>query len=65
VKFPGATRPSAFSPATHYRHRLAFRLLAIGPRDKSVRMLEIGSGVDEFAEQFLERLPNSRFLGGN
>ena len=41
------------SPATRYRRRLALRLLAEDRRNTSVRMLEIGSGAGQFAEEFL------------
>jgi SAM-dependent methyltransferase len=51
------------SPATRYRRRLAFRLVGIRWPDPSVRMLEIGSGAGQFAEEFLARAPRARFLG--
>ncbi len=51
------------APATLYRRRLAFRLLAIDPRDTAARMLEIGSGTGSFAQEFCARLPHCRFLG--
>jgi SAM-dependent methyltransferase len=54
---------SELSPATLYRRRLAFRLLAIHSRDDSARMLEIGSGTGKFAGEFHARLPQARYLG--
>jgi SAM-dependent methyltransferase len=51
------------SPATRYRRRLALRLLGIAPHNASVRMLEIGSGAGQFAEEFLARAPRAQFLG--
>ena len=52
------------SPATRYRRRLALRLLL--DRDMHappVRMLEIGSGAGQFAEEFLAQAPRAQFLG--
>jgi SAM-dependent methyltransferase len=51
------------SPATRYRRRLALRLLGIAPHSASVRLLEIGSGAGQFAEEFLARAPRAQFLG--
>ena len=51
------------APATLYRRRLAFELLAVDPRDHSARMLEIGSGTGCFALDFNARYPHCRFLG--
>ncbi len=51
------------SPATLYRRRLSFKLLGIGVRDHSARLLEIGSGTGEFAEQFHARLRRAGYLG--
>jgi SAM-dependent methyltransferase len=51
------------SPATLYRRRLAFQLLAIDTRDDSARTLEIGSGTGKFAEEFHARLPRAGYLG--
>ena len=55
------------SPATRYRRRLALQLLGKEPgiyRDgATVRMLEIGSGAGQFAEEFLARSPRAQFLG--
>jgi SAM-dependent methyltransferase len=51
------------SPATRYRRRLAIRLLDVGRLDGSVRMLEIGSGGGQFAEEFLGLAPRAQFLG--
>jgi SAM-dependent methyltransferase len=54
---------SELSPATHYRRRLALRLFAKDRHDAPVRMLEIGSGMGQFAEQFLAQAPQAQFLG--
>jgi len=51
------------SPATRYRRRLALGLLAKDRHNASVRMLEIGSGMGQFAEQFLAHAPRAQFLG--
>lgn len=52
------------SPATRYRRRLALRLLLSADlRASSVRMLEIGSGAGQFAEEFLAQAPRAQFLG--
>jgi SAM-dependent methyltransferase len=51
------------SPATRYRRRLCLRLLEPDHADAPVRMLEIGSGMGEFAREFLERNPRAEFLG--
>ena len=55
------------SPATRYRRRLALRLLGIGGgmdrQGASVRVLEIGSGAGQFAEEFLAQAPRAQFLG--
>ena len=51
------------SPATRYRRRLAFRLLGIARHNAAVRMLEIGSGAGQFAEEFLAHAPRAQFLG--
>jgi len=50
-------------PTPRYRRRLIFQLLGIRAGDESVRMLEIGSGTGEFAEQFCRRYPRARYLG--
>jgi SAM-dependent methyltransferase len=50
-------------PTPKYRRRLILKLLKLDPQDKTVRMLEIGSGTGEFAENFCERYPLSRYLG--
>lgn len=47
-------------PSPKYRRRLVFRLLE---GDKPRRMLELGSGMGEFAEEFCRRFPGSQFLG--
>ncbi len=54
---------SEMGPTPKYRRRLIFRLLGIGGEGESVRMLEIGSGTGEFAEEFCRRYPRSRYLG--
>jgi SAM-dependent methyltransferase len=54
---------SEAGPTPKYRRRLIFRLLRGIPKDDSVRMLEIGSGMGEFAEEFCGRFPRSKFLG--
>jgi len=54
---------SELSPATHYRRRLALRLFRNDGHDACMRMLEIGSGMGQFAEQFLEQAPQAQFLG--
>jgi SAM-dependent methyltransferase len=51
------------SPATRYRRRLAWRMLGREVRDRDVRMLEIGSGAGQFAEEFLAEMPRAQFLG--
>jgi SAM-dependent methyltransferase len=51
------------SPATRYRRKLALRLLGIDRHNASVRMLEIGSGAGQFAEEFLAHAPRAQFLG--
>jgi len=51
------------SPATRYRRRLALRLLAKDGQDADLRMLEIGSGAGQFAEEFLAQSPRAQFLG--
>lgn len=55
------------SPATRYRRRLALQLLGEDRRidryGAAVRMLEIGSGAGQFAEEFLAQAPRARFLG--
>jgi SAM-dependent methyltransferase len=51
------------SPATRYRRRLALRLLGTDRDDGPVRMLEIGSGAGQFAEEFLAQAPRAQFLG--
>jgi SAM-dependent methyltransferase len=50
-------------PTPKYRRRLIFRLLKGVPQDNSVRMLEIGSGTGEFADEFCRRFPRCKFLG--
>jgi SAM-dependent methyltransferase len=55
------------SPATRYRRWLALHLLGGEPGIRgdgaAVRMLEIGSGAGQFAEEFLARSPRAQFLG--
>jgi SAM-dependent methyltransferase len=61
------------SPATRYRRRLALQLLredrhhaaqtAGGTGCPTMRMLEIGSGAGQFAEEFLAQDPRAQFLG--
>jgi SAM-dependent methyltransferase len=55
------------SPATRYRRRLALRLLLelMGEdgHNAAVRLLEIGSGAGQFAEEFLAEAPGAQFLG--
>jgi SAM-dependent methyltransferase len=50
-------------PTPKYRRRLIWKLLGIGGRGESVRMLEVGSGTGEFAAEFCARYPLSKFLG--
>src|SRR5262249_7683225 len=50
-------------PGPKYRRRLMFKLLGVGAPGVGVRMLEIGSGTGEFAEEFCRRYPRSRYLG--
>ncbi|MGA2738125.1 MAG: class I SAM-dependent methyltransferase [Bryobacteraceae bacterium] len=54
---------SELSPATRYRRRLALRLFSKDRHDTSVRMLEIGSGMGQFAGEFLAQTPQAQFLG--
>lgn len=55
------------SPATRYRRRLAFRFLGIcrgmDRQGAPVRMLEIGSGAGQFAQEFLRNAPRAQYLG--
>jgi SAM-dependent methyltransferase len=50
-------------PTPKYRRHIIFRLLQINAQEKSARMLEIGSGTGEFAEEFCRRYPGIRYLG--
>jgi SAM-dependent methyltransferase len=51
-------------PTPKYRRRLIFRALdSIAGEGRGVRMLDIGSGTGEFAEEFCRRYPSSAFLG--
>lgn len=50
-------------PGPKYRRRLVFRMLGIDPADTGMRMLEIGSGTGEFAEEFHRRFPRCEYLG--
>jgi SAM-dependent methyltransferase len=50
-------------PGPKYRRRLMFRLLGINAPGEAVRMLEIGSGTGEFAEEFCWHYPRARYLG--
>ena len=52
---------SEIGPTPKYRRRLIFRLLRNLPHN--ARMLEIGSGTGEFAEEFRRRFPVTPFLG--
>lgn len=58
---------AGLSPATRYRRRLALRLFlqSMGEdgRNTAARMLEIGSGAGQFAEEFLGAAPRAHFLG--
>jgi SAM-dependent methyltransferase len=54
---------SEMGPTPKYRRRLIFKLLGIDAQDDSVRLLEIGSGTGEFAEEFCRRYPRARILG--
>jgi SAM-dependent methyltransferase len=54
---------SEIGPTPKYRRRLIFKLLTVAPQGRGVRMLEIGSGTGEFAEEFCKRYPRSEFLG--
>ena len=50
-------------PSLKYRRRLIFRALGIGAPNDSGRILEIGSGTGDFAEEFCRRYPGFRYLG--
>jgi SAM-dependent methyltransferase len=50
-------------PAPKYRRRIIFGLMRINAQDESVRMLEIGSGTGEFAEEFCQRYPRAQYVG--
>jgi SAM-dependent methyltransferase len=50
-------------PSPRYRRRLIFEALVVDRDDLGVEMLEVGSGIGEFAQEFLERYPNAQFLG--
>lgn len=54
---------SDYSPAVAYRRRVIRRLLGIGRQHKGVRLLEIGSGTGQFANEFCPRFPQVDFLG--
>jgi SAM-dependent methyltransferase len=51
------------SPATRYRRRLALQLLSKDRGQPPMRMLEIGSGAGQFAQEFLAATPRAQFLG--
>src|ERR1035438_2008954 len=51
------------SPATRYRRRLALQLFRKDRHNAPMRMLEIGSGMGQFADQFLAQAPQAQFLG--
>lgn len=53
---------SELSPSSRYRRSLAIGLLAIPPRERA-RVLDIGSGTGELAEELYAYRPNSSFLG--
>jgi SAM-dependent methyltransferase len=61
------SQAAELSPATRYRRRLALRLLlrlmGDGRQSTAVRMLEIGSGAGQFAEEFLAQATRAQFLG--
>ena len=50
-------------PTPKYRRRLIFKLLSMPADNQSARVLEIGSGTGEFAEEFMRRRPRSNYLG--
>ena len=50
-------------PTPKYRRRIILKLLKQDRPDEDVRMLEIGSGIGEFAEEFTKRHPRSSYLG--
>lgn len=50
-------------PSPKYRRRLIWSVLGIKGRGESVRLLEIGSGMGEFAGEFCTRYPSAKFLG--
>jgi SAM-dependent methyltransferase len=50
-------------PTPKYCRRMIFRLLGIQSPGEAVRMLEIGSGTGEFAEEFCRRYSRGRYLG--
>jgi SAM-dependent methyltransferase len=54
---------SEIGPTPKYRRRVIFRLLNLAPEAEGVRLLEIGSGTGELAEEFCKRYPRSRYLG--
>jgi SAM-dependent methyltransferase len=54
---------SELSPATRYRRRLALQLFRKDRHNAPMRMLEIGSGMGQFADQFLAQAPQAQFLG--
>jgi SAM-dependent methyltransferase len=54
---------SESAPATRYRRRLALQLFRKDSRNAPMRMLEIGSGMGQFAGEFLAEAPQAQFLG--
>jgi ubiquinone/menaquinone biosynthesis C-methylase UbiE len=50
-------------PASKYRRRTILRVLGIKNQGESVRLLDIGSGTGEFAEEFSRRYPRAQYLG--
>lgn len=54
---------SEMGPTPKYRTRIIFRLLKIDAQDESARILDIGSGTGEFAEELRRRYPRIRYLG--
>lgn len=54
---------SEIGPTPKYRRRLIFKLLKVVAEEPAVRMLEIGSGTGEFADDFYRSYPDTEYLG--
>jgi|SRR5579884_3196420 len=52
-----------YSPAVSYRRRLIKRLLGIEPDEDRNRLVELGCGSGQFAQEFCPDFPGVRFLG--